>query len=223
MYGGSGTRRHLLSKVNINLTRFLILKDNLYINPEIIHKSFNDINMSSKLYDFRDLVKNYLSYDELKNNNYDMILMYNIILKYNMNILKIEYELRILINAINNIYNNFIKNIEVINKYSDNNEFMFDIKFTEDKIVLNNEEYSVNNKYFNERVEKLNILLNNYYYEISELGFDKKNFIDYINKKNFLKYEIFIDEDGFIKSKLDKNDNNIENFIEKKDISIKKR
>lgn len=60
IYGGTITRRHLLSTVELGLVKFLLLLHNMYIDPSVIFKSFNELSSYNAKYDKSviNLVKN---------------------------------------------------------------------------------------------------------------------------------------------------------------------
>nr|YP_010041397.1 RNA polymerase [Pisolithus tinctorius]QPA36175.1 RNA polymerase [Pisolithus tinctorius] len=120
IYGGSSTKRHLLSTVQLNLVKFLQLLNNMSVEPDIIYKSFTEMNSgyskidkdlcdylnNVKISNLDDILKDYtgnVNYNE----NYYFIILYNIILQkifelieLRDNIYKLEIENNIIIEEI---------------------------------------------------------------------------------------------------------------------------
>ena len=55
IYGGNNSRRHLLSTVHTSLVKFLMLLNNMEIDPNIIYNSFKDIGTANAKYDKQQL------------------------------------------------------------------------------------------------------------------------------------------------------------------------
>lgn len=60
MYGGSGTRRHLMSTVQANLVSFFMLINNLDLDFSLIYKSFNAI----EAYDIKNRFSSFKPYSK---------------------------------------------------------------------------------------------------------------------------------------------------------------
>lgn len=121
LYGGSNSRRHLLSTVQTKLVSFLMLLNDLAIDYNSIYKSFNEINSSTARieYEFLNMIRSRkpLTLDILRelskredfSSNEHYYIHSNLMVTMYLNIRDIIFKCNDIINEIN-IINSEIKN-----------------------------------------------------------------------------------------------------------------
>ena len=195
IYGGSNTRRHLLSTVQLSLVKFLELITNFNIDPKIIYNSFNNLSDLNSKYD-KNLI-NIINNCLLNNTkvietfkfseNYEFYLKLNLLLKIILELLNSIKNLEILINNNLELNNNILNDKKQIEKYTNSN---YSHKFSSKKIrnatkrIINYNEQIYNNK--NDIIEiekniKNNIILI-YIIENKNNFFDNKGIFNYDNR-----------------------------------------
>ena len=113
IYGGSSTRRHLLSSVQLSLVKFMQLLNNNLVDPDIIYKSFSEMSTYNSKYNkkieyFIDRIPE--TYDEIIESKkieigedlntyfvFNLVFrMYIKLITFNNNIKNLEFEIELL-------------------------------------------------------------------------------------------------------------------------------
>nr|YP_010697841.1 hypothetical protein P1S03_mgp04 [Porodaedalea chrysoloma]WCF76802.1 hypothetical protein [Porodaedalea chrysoloma] len=112
IYGGSGSRRHLLSTVQSSLVKFLLLLDNMNLDPNIVYNSFTDLSTISGYFNRKILD---LDVSSLTNENFLINESENLVENY-----KFVVECNVTMKAVLSIFD-MLKNINqlelAINKH----------------------------------------------------------------------------------------------------------
>jgi hypothetical protein len=128
IYGGSATKRHLLSTVQANLAGFLYLINNMNINNSLIHQSFTDKSSANAKIDKlietikkskEDVLSDLLKNESISNNkNFNYFFLWNVIIYVYTSIMSSKTDIDSLSSKIKKINLNILHNKERTIKYS---------------------------------------------------------------------------------------------------------
>lgn len=181
VYGGSGSRRHLLSTVQSNLVRFISLLDNFNINNSMIHESFTTESSSNAYIDrfinniINDEIisKNFFN-KEKPSNNQDYILILNLIFKFYNKLVDLMDEKISSLSKIDAINKDILQDKKRFIKYSKMHD-----KWGEKKLININKKTESNKaalKTTNILIEKLSVDIKYFtdcLYKLDNNNFDK--------------------------------------------------